>query len=877
MQPQINLDTKQQGCPDRETLSDLIKGKSIPDGELSALEDHLPDCLNCQAAMESIAGESSGTPIDRMLSVYRQRAGLNDKDTPSTNRQTDTETNQGFPNDDIAYDESGENKNRDSNSHQLPSIPGYTVHQEIGRGGMGVVFRATDRELNRPVAIKMIGNSFLAGPERVSRFLSEAKTIAKLNHRNIVKVFDVGDHHGQPYFAMELIQGESLQAVLDGTPWDTMESVGFMIQLANAVHAAHREGVIHRDLKPANILISATPTSDKFPQIVDFGLAKNLGGDSLTITGDALGTPSYMSPEQASGATANIGPATDIYALGCILCELLTGRPPFRAASIAETLRQIANDVPAPLRSINKAIPIDLETICLKCLGKNPASRYATGEELAADLDRFQAGRPIMARRISTLERGWKWVKRHPSWATLWGVIMIGVFAFLGVWWKFTTDLRKQTSLAVDESIKAKANASLAIKNEGKAKANLLKAEQAAELQIEGMAFLNDMTYELTTLGSQDKLVEALNESRQKIEPRLKNRPLPMASYLLAMATTYLQVGEHQLALDVVKDSEEILVSHVGEGSRNTTHARIVKLDALINLGKLEQARNLINELSDESVEFFNSDRNLLKLHSCNLYCFQGNYAKAIQEATEYIDLIQMEKEPNLKHFVDAHGILGVAYSRSGDFESAGEHFFKQLEYSRKNYPPGHYAILWAENTYGVYLANVGRADEAIELLSQSVKVSTEKLGKTHKNTIELVQNLASAMSRAKRYNEAEKLFKEAIEWNLEHHGPTHQLTMGAFINLTVIFLDLKRYDEGFEFLKEHCPVQELAETPSPYAGRLLCYYAKVCLGANESETATELLTALKKLVGNLAVPDPYLERFLETAPAQIEKISQNQ
>ena len=298
----------------------------------------------------------------------------------------------------------------------LPRIPGYDVEALLGRGGMGVVYKARHRRLNRPVALKMLIAGAYAGPPERARFQREAEAVASLRHANIVAVYDVGDHEGCPYFTMELLEGGSLAQALAGTPQPARQAAALLITLAEAVQVAHQAGIVHRDLKPANILLTAEGT----PKVADFGLARHFEGEpALTLSGARIGTPSYMAPEQVIGKAGTIGPAADIYALGALLYEMLTGRPPFRGETAAETERQVIHDEPVSPSRLNTKVPRDLETICLKCLSKEPQRRYASAAALADDLRRFGEGRPIQARPVGWGERSWRWCRRNPTAAAL--------------------------------------------------------------------------------------------------------------------------------------------------------------------------------------------------------------------------------------------------------------------------------------------------------------------------------------------------------------------------------------------------------------------------------------------------------------------------
>jgi serine/threonine-protein kinase len=314
-----------------------------------------------------------------------------------------------------------------------PEVPGYEILGELGRGGMGVVYKARQRSLGRVVALKMILTGEHAGAQELARFRAEAEALARLQHPNIVQVYDVGEHAGRPFFSLEFIEGGSLAQRLGGAPQPPAAAAQTVELLARAVHHAHERGILHRDLKPANVLVAA----EGVLKITDFGLAKRVDGAAgLTATGAVMGTPSYMAPEQAQGKVKDVGPVADVWALGAMLYELLTGRPPFQAASAVDTILQVLTEEPVPPRRLNPQVPRDLETVCLKCLHKEPAKRYASALDLADDLRRFQAGEPIRARRPSVREQTRRWVRRHRQPVLLAGIVALAVTATLAaVWW----------------------------------------------------------------------------------------------------------------------------------------------------------------------------------------------------------------------------------------------------------------------------------------------------------------------------------------------------------------------------------------------------------------------------------------------------------
>jgi hypothetical protein len=307
-----------------------------------------------------------------------------------------------------------------------PKVPGFEVLGELGRGGMGVVYLARRTLLNRKCALKMILGGEHASPESVVRFLGEAEAVARLDHPNIIRIHSIGEHEGYPYLELEYAESGSLHQRLEGKPWPARRAAELVEALARGVAEAHRRGIVHRDLKPANVLL----TEGDRPKVTDFGLAKCVGVDSgLTVAESIIGSPSYMAPEQAFGLAHEAGPRADVYSLGAILYELLTGRPPFVGATVYDTLEQVRTAEPVRPGRLVPGLPRDLETVVLECLHKDPARRFASADDLADDLRRFLDGIPVRARRIGELMRIWKWAGRHPVLA---GSVTVSFLSMLG-------------------------------------------------------------------------------------------------------------------------------------------------------------------------------------------------------------------------------------------------------------------------------------------------------------------------------------------------------------------------------------------------------------------------------------------------------------
>src|SRR5215468_10762170 len=383
----------------------------------------------------------------------------------------------------------------------------YELLQEIARGGMGVVYKARQLSLNRVVALKMMLPSLLASATEAQRFRAEAEAAANLQHPNIVSIHEVGEHEGRLYFSMDYIEGQSLAALVRDHPLPAETAARYVKTAAAAIHYAHRQGFLHRDLKPSNILIDEANQ----PRITDFGLAKRMDRDSrLTITGAVLGTPSYMSPEQAASKSDQVGPASEVYSLGAILYELLTGRPPFQAATPLDTVLLVLNSEPAPPRLLLPRLNRDLETIGLKCLEKERRRRYQSAQELADDLDRYLNLKPIVARPINRVNRAWRWCRRNPwpavataALVLLAGLTTVSAFTYRERLWQSLLDRVRLERLAGNRAKSLEAAAEAArIK-----RTPLLYQEATQTITTPGVTLLHQFPYGGEPFGRESKPV----------------------------------------------------------------------------------------------------------------------------------------------------------------------------------------------------------------------------------------------------------------------------------------------------------------------------------------------------------------------------------
>jgi tetratricopeptide (TPR) repeat protein len=568
--------------PTTKELEAFGRGE-VAEPEASSIEDHLAACAECQTTLDLASSD------DRLMELFRSAAGAapSSRVAPDHHAERDDDTGKSLP------------ARPPARSRSLPT--GYELIEPLGHGGMGVVYKALQRALGRVVALKQIAAGLDAEPDEITRFQTEAEAAARLKHPNIVAVFDVGEQHGMPYLAMELVEGGSLADRLKAGSMPPREAAHLVTTLARAVQHAHDSGVIHRDLKPANVLVAP----DGAPKIADFGLAKRLDVSAAqTGSGALLGTPQYMAPEQAAGRHA--GPAVDIYALGVVLYECLTGRPPFQAATPLEALDQVRSMDPPPPSGLRPGLPRDLETICVKCLEKEPRRRYPSAAALADDLARFLRGEPIAARPIGPGERLAKWVKRRPYQAALAALAALATGAALGGL------IAHNARLAV-EIERANRNAENARKQKALADTNYREARGAIVAmlkEIDDPAFANlPRRSELRRALSEKALVfyDKLLAAADSPDPKVR---MDTADALHEAASVMIPLGRHEAAEAYLLRSTRLYEGVAAEQPDNLglVEGRLknwVKLGVMLSPGDterglqaLERARVLVDRLA---------------------------------------------------------------------------------------------------------------------------------------------------------------------------------------------------------------------------------------------------------------------------------------
>ena len=834
----------------RACLTDAeLEGLLSAPGELedvSSIETHLASCEQCVQRLDLASVASACDSVKKQLVPdFLEPDGL-DAETIQvyqSGRETD-------PMIDLSA------ASPDAATNALPSIAGYEVHELIGRGGMGLVYRATHNELNRTVALKMISGGLLAGPERIRRFNQEVKALAKLDHANIVKVFDVGAHAGQPYFAMELVEGHSLDQCIEGTPWPPKRAAKLVSILAAAMDVAHGQDVIHRDLKPANVLLAGKKPSGT-PKIIDFGLARDIQHSAITQSGDVFGSPSYMSPEQALGRQNEIGVASDVYSLGSILYELLTGRPPFIGSSAAETLSQIINEEPVRPKLLNTSVPKDLETICLKCIEKPIGRRYLTASELASDLRNYLDVKPIFARPASSVEKAWKLARRYPAWTTAIFVAIVSTAVLVGMWAKFTKDLAAQTNYAlaqkaaaehgetraVKSELKAKANEELAKKNEQVALRNEKIAQEQVEIQEQTYLFTTALVSKLKTLKKNDELVHLIVETEKAFDDSFDDRPVLKAAYLSAVARTFLDISELDLGLERIDRAIEIFREETPD-SIHLSSAKIIKIMILMGMDRLTEAVRLRRTLDLDQFEIVDNDLLLLVLFDAKDLMDNRKFDEAEQFLLNVLDKEGVE-DPTFRY--QAVGLLGVIKSRANEHNEAATYFKEHLRLAEASGVAGKQTLIRARHRLTHSLGQTGDVDKAIENYQIILNDCIEQFGDEHALTLEIMINLALAYGKDGQYAKAKELNQRVAVLSLGKFGQRHSFSLTP---LTQLGRDATNNDDSESFVKfvnENLDLEVLEERDDYLSTSLMVHLAKAHAAMEQLDQANKLLVLAKE------------------------------
>jgi eukaryotic-like serine/threonine-protein kinase len=726
----------------------------------------------------------------------------------------------------------------------FPSFPGYELLGAIGQGGMGVVYKARNTRLGRIVALKTITEVDPARPNQFGRFLDEARAAARLQHPNIITVHEIGEHLGRPYFVQEFVDGGDLKKQLADKPMTVRGSAELLELLARAVHAAHQAGIVHRDLKPSNILL----TSEGVPKVADFGLAKLLGGDSgRTQSGQVVGTPSYMAPEQAEGRSKDVGPVADVYALGAILYEALTGRPPFLGVSQIETLRLVCSTEPVPPKQLRPDIPRDLETICLKCLRKEPAKRYTTAQELADDLRRFLDGHPILARRASPPERAVRWCRRNALAAGLGAAVFASLAAGITL-----------TSALLFRSMRAEAGA----RNERD------RAEREADIAKAINEFLNKDLLDQASAETQAtldtkpdpdlKVRTALDRAAKRIEGKFADKPLVEASIRRTIGETYHKLGlypqaqeqlEKALALyrrdprDVAPEILETLyalgVLYLAQGQPGAAETKLI------------QARDGFQQLRGTGHR--DTLRTLTTLGE--LYQFQGKPADSESSYKQALEGFQQAFGDDDPDTLLALNNLALAYQTQGKLDQAEPLMRQAVDKLGLLRGPEHPDTLSATHNLGELYYRRGKLNDAVQLFEQGLEISSRVMGPDHPQTLNAKNDLAVAYGDQHKSAKAERMWTEILEGRRRTLGPKHRDVFEAMSNLAVHYSAISKSAEAGKWLIEAIQGSQSAYGEiNPDALRMMGILGSLFIGQGrlaESEALmNKAVTGLTKTLG---------------------------
>ncbi len=770
---------------------------------LTALEEAAALALEDDGS-DAVGSDPEGPDLTAQLAQVKVCLRLLDQVCAKTSSESAASAGLSTPLEALAFVK-GKASTWEQSAANRPRIPGYEILGVLGRGGMGVVYLALQVSLRRLVALKMLRAGVDAEAPYLARFRAEAMAIARLQHPNIVQIYDVGEADGRPYFAMEYADGGSLDDYLDGRPLAPSAAGQLVAVLARAVHAAHQCGIVHRDLKPANILLAfsreppatAEPAlaggsrlNEVIPKITDFGLAKRLDRGTIgTQTGVILGTPGYMAPEQAAGGAKQVGPAADVYALGAILYQLLTGRPPFDPAMPLEFVFLALQKEPGSPRRLQPQVPPDLETICLKCLRKEPDKRYPSAHALAEDLQRFLHGEPIRARPMGAWERAIRWARRRPAVTALLAILFVVIVAgFLTI-----------TSLWVRAE-----------------QARVEEAHQRAVAQAVN-GFLHDLLGQANTenqpcsnehAGRNPHITvrELLDRSATVVATKFRDQPEVEAAIRQTIGDTYWALGRYEQAQQQLEPALAWRRQHLGADHPDTLHS-------MHSLGRLYQDRGRYAEAEALDREALAGRRarlgpdhpdTLLSLNNlASLYKVRGRYAEAeplYREAWEGRRRTLGADHPNTLISLANLAYLGQL---CGQYAGAERLFQEVLEGCRRQLGPDHPLTLASINNLAGLYRDCGRHDEAERLYREALAGRRRQLGADHPRTIRTMKGLAKVYQDRGRSTEAESLLREALDGCRRRLAADHPLTLATLSQLAGLYRNQGRYTEAEALFQE--------------------------------------------------------------------------
>lgn len=697
----------------------------------------------------------------------------------------------------------------------------FELIEEIGRGGMGVVFKARQAKPDRIVALKMILGHQLASHADVDRFHAEAQAAAALDHPNIVPVFEAGEWDGQHYFTMALVQGESLAQRLAAGPLAAQEAAEVLRDAALAVQYAHQRGIIHRDLKPANILLDGSGRV----RVTDFGLAKRQADESgMTLTGQLLGTPSYMSPEQVRGDSEHIGVTSDVYSLGATLYALLTGRPPFQSASTIDTLKQVVEQDPIGPRQLDASIPRDMEKIALKCLDKDRGRRYESASALAADLNRYLADEPVSAAPPSRLDRWRRFVRRNKTPVAAGGAILASLVAGVVV-------------------------ATMGLMGEARQRADAQRHAADAEAVNK---FLSDMLSSADPdkmLGDKVTVLQALQAAAKEVEAgKLRDQPLVEARVRATIGKTLRTLGRYGEAEPMIRQGAALRHAiHPDDAAGQS--GDLFELAVVSRLqGKLSEAEQLYRRILETRRRTLAGDDPLVLAVVINLsevLRVQGKFDEAEQLARGALAAARASASPNEGMIArSTHNLAVVLHSR-GRPADAEPLYRGAIEIYRRVLPAGSPELAIVLMDLAAACRDLGNHAESEKLCREALVICRKTLPPNHPLLGQSLNNLALLLERTDRADEAEPLYQEALPIYRTTRSPNDPDLASFLNNLGMFRQRRKQLAEAESLLREAFEIVDRVPPPGfPFAGNIECNLAAVLLDQGCAADAEPLFRA---------------------------------
>lgn len=812
-------------CPTDAQLNELLSGKTTDDF-IVGIEAHLNECPQCQQRLESgmsYAQWQQLMPADRKIQIDTLHGRLADT-------RPDPVMNQPDP---------------------FPQIPGYEIEEKIDQGGMGVVYRAIQHSLKRTVALKVLSSTAMENPDRWLRFKTEVEAVGRLQHPHIVRVFDAGEFDGRAYVSQEICDYESLKSRM-GAPQPPNEVAAMVERLADAVDHAHQQGVLHRDIKPSNILFA-----DNEVKLADFGLAKLTDiNDGITRTRDVMGSPAYMAPEQAAADHESIGPQTDIFQLGIVLYESLTGVAPFLADSTLESLRLTQAHEPVSPRRLQPGIPRDLQTICMKCLEKRVADRYHTATELVTDLVRFQSGHPIHAKPPGQLNRLLKWAARRPATAALIGVSIVAAVGMLVMWAKFTSELSEQTRIAKE-----------------KTRDSQQSLQQALRSNDAAFEVMNFFTVDLLDSANPElggvnmKVVDVIDAAAKEVETKFDGRPRVKAVVQTAIGNMYFKLGQPRQALPHMERGVELFNQVDEPVNQQSFVARYQLALCLKQLQRMDEAITIVDEITPLAADVAPVWELEMRYFNLSRITRSGDVQSAIEYAEAlYVDCVQ-ELGKAHSSTMNIHGTLATLYMQINNMERAEELAKEQIQLHEAVGSKDNPGVASALNILAVIKIRQGEFADAEELHREGLRHRIKSQGEKHSDTIAQKSNLAAAIWRQGRHKEATDLLREVVAADLEVFGSEDTRTLEATYQLLRMYLVMKDYAKGEEIADRVLSSQLATRPATGQWASLLAAWAEIKIHQHDPDRASELLSDARSLFAeNPGASNTSRQRAVESA-----------